>query len=198
MATLLIISQGFDNPVIQLNLGINRLGRSPENDFQINHPTVSARHCEIVSRNGELVVRDCASTNGTFIGGKPVAEGVVWAREVLRLGDVELLVESNKLHIAIPRFDVARPAPPVILEDGSLVCPRHAEARVTHQCTFCHEVLCGACVHRLRRRGGKLLELCPLCSHRVEPLGAQRKQKKKSFLAFLQKTIKLPFVRADS
>lgn len=188
------------NPVINLHLGVNRFGRSPDNDFQIDHATVSARHCEIVMQDGDLRVRDSNSTNGTFVGAEQVAEGRLCAGQILRLGDVELLVETSDMDIAIPRFDVPRPAPPVVLADGSIICPRHPEAKVTHQCTHCHEVLCSGCVHRLRRRGGKVLELCPLCSHRVEPLGGQRKKKKKSFFGFLQKTVKLPFfqgVRED-
>ena len=54
MARLLITSKGFSNQVIELNLGVNRFGRSPENDFQIEHPTVSARHCDVLLRDGEL------------------------------------------------------------------------------------------------------------------------------------------------
>ena len=48
MARLLIRSDGFHNQVIELKLGVNRVGRSPANDFQIEHPTISARHCEIL------------------------------------------------------------------------------------------------------------------------------------------------------
>jgi hypothetical protein len=48
-------------------------------------------------------------------------------------------------------------------------------------------------VHRLRRRGGRLLKLCPLCSHRCEPLGGEKK-KKKSLFGFLHQTVKLPFL----
>ncbi len=45
MARLIIKSAEFADRVIELNLGINRLGRSPESDVQIEHPTVSGRHC---------------------------------------------------------------------------------------------------------------------------------------------------------
>jgi len=53
--------------------------------------------------------------------------------------------------------------------------------------------MCEKCVHRMRRRGGKILALCPICSHKVEPLGGPKK-KKKTFLGMLQKTVKLPFL----
>ena len=193
MAKLLIKSEGFKSKIIELNLGVNRFGRVQGNDFQIEHPTISARHCEIVLGNGELIVRDCGSTNGTFIDGEPIGEAKLSSGQTLRLGDVELFVESTNVNIAIPQFDVSKPAPPIVLTDGSLICPRHKEARVTHQCTHCREVMCDACVHRLRRRGGKLHKLCPVCSHKVEEIGGGKKRKS-TFLGFLQRTVKLPFI----
>ena len=57
-----------------MKLGVNRFGRSPENDFQIEHPTISARHCEIVAGNNEIILSDCDSTNGTFVAGQPIKE----------------------------------------------------------------------------------------------------------------------------
>lgn len=180
--------------MIELRLGVNRLGRGPSNDFQIEHPTVSSRHCEIVLSEAELLIRDCDSTNGTFLANEPITQGTLAAGQTLRLGDVEMLVDSTEVKVAIPQFEVPRPAPPVVLWDGSMLCRRHPQARATHQCTQCQEVLCDDCVHRLKRRGGKLLKLCPLCSHKVERIGGEKK-KKKTFLGFLQKTVKLPFMR---
>jgi hypothetical protein len=194
MAKLLLKSEGLGNQVIQLKLGLNRFGRTPGNDFQIDHATVSSRHCEIEVSDGELTVRDCDSTNGTFIDGERVVQATLKTGQTLRLGDVQLFVETTDVTIAIPKFDVARPAPPLVLTDGSLVCPRHPRELVTHQCTYCLEVLCDSCVHRLRRKGGKVLKLCPLCSHQVELIGGPKKKKKKSLFAFLQNTVKLPFM----
>ena len=193
MARLLIKSEGFGNQPLELKLGLNRLGRSPANDFQIEHPTISARHCEIVLREGELELRDCDSTNGTFVGGEPVSRATLKTGDSFCMGDVEFLVETTEVTITIPKFDMPRPAPPVVLGDGSLICPRHPGALATHQCTHCREVLCDACVHKLRRRGGKVLKLCPLCSHACERIGGEAK-KKKSLFAFLHKTVKLPLL----
>lgn len=194
MARLVIKSEGFKDQVIELRLGVNRFGRSKENDFQIEHATVSSRHCEIELRADAVVVRDCGSTNGTFLESQPVQEAALQAGQMLALGDVKFLVETTEVVVAIPKFDVPKPAPPVVLADGGLMCPRHPNARSTHQCTHCLEVMCDACVKRLRRRGGKTLKLCPLCSHHCAPLTGDKK-KKKSFLEFLNKTVKLPLIR---
>ncbi len=195
MARLLIKSNGFNERPIELQLGVNRVGRSPDNDIQIEHVTISARHCDLMLDNSGILVRDMDSTNGTFVAGEPVREARLSAGQTLHLGDVELLVEDTEIRIEIPKFTVPRPAPPVVLPNGSLLCPRHPEAQVTHQCTHCREMLCDACVRRIRRRGGKTLKLCPLCSHKCEPLGGEKK-KKRTLLTILQRTVKLPFVRA--
>jgi pSer/pThr/pTyr-binding forkhead associated (FHA) protein len=196
VARLVINSAESGNRVIELNLGVNRLGRSSKNDFPVEHPTVSAWHCEIVLTNEGVVVRDCGSANGTYVGGEPVKEAKLSAGQTLRLGEIELLVETTEVTIAIPSFEMPRPAPPVVLSDGSLICPRHPKQRVTHQCTHCREVLCDLCVHRLRRRGGRTMTFCPLCSHPCVPLGGEKK-KKKSFFGLLHKTVKLPFFRGS-
>jgi hypothetical protein len=193
MARLVGRSDGFRDRVIELHLGLNRLGRSPENDFTIDHPSVSAWHCELYLGAQEITVRDCESTNGTFLNGEPIQKSVLQQGQTLCLGDVELFVDSIEIRVAIPKIEIARAAPPVVLSDGSLLCPRHPKAKVTHQCTHCREVLCEKCVHRLRRRGGKLLKLCALCSHACVPLGGEEK-KKKSILGFLQKTVRLPLL----
>jgi len=195
MARLIAKPDGFTEQVIELKLGINKLGRSPANDFQIEHPTISARHCEIVLENGEVVISDLQSTNGTFFRGEPVTEARLTAGQSFRLGDVEIMVETTDFQVAIPKFDVPRPAPPVVLATGGLICPRHAGAEVTHRCTHCREIMCDSCVTRLRRRGGKVLLLCPSCSHKVQPIVGEKK-KKRSLLGFLQKTVKMPFLAA--
>jgi pSer/pThr/pTyr-binding forkhead associated (FHA) protein len=192
MARLVVKGPEGARQVIELNLGVNRLGRIAANDFSLEHPTVSARHCELVLADDGILVRDCASANGTYVDGQRIKEARLSVGQILRLGEVELLVESTEVTIAIPKFDLPGPAPPVVLADGSLLCPRHPKARATHKCTHCREVLCDACVHRLRRHGGKLMTFCPLCSHPCVPIEGT-KRKKKSFFGLWRKTTKLPF-----
>jgi len=192
MAKLLIQSPGFRNRVLNLNLGLNRIGRAAGNDFVIEHATISSNHCEIALSNTEITVRDCGSTNGTFVDARPISQACLKAGQTLRLGDVDLLVESTEVTISIPKLEVARAAPPIVCAEGGMLCPRHKHSRVTHQCTLCREVMCDACVSRLRRHGGKLLKLCPLCSNVVVPLGGPKKRKR-SFFALLKRTVKLPF-----
>ena len=197
MAQLQIQTEGFDHQLLDLRLGVNRVGRSPDADFTITHATVSALHCELVLRDSGVTVRDLDSTNGTFINDEPVTKAELSAGQTLRLGDVELRVENVEVIVAIPKYHrTDLPAPPVVVNDGKLVCPRHRLAHVSYQCTVCKEVMCDACVHRLRRRGGKkVLLLCPVCSGMVGPIGGGQKPKKKSLFLRMGETIKLKFKR---
>jgi len=196
MAKLLVKGGMGPLQVIELKLGLNRLGRSENNDFQIVHSTISAHHCEIDLRDSGIVVRDCDSTNGTFINGEPVREATLSQGQTLQLGDVEIYIESTEVTIAIPKFE-QKPditPPPIVLEDGAMLCPNHPRKLVTHQCLKCRQVMCGDCVRHVRRRGGKILLLCPACGDKVEILGGERIEKP-SLMRRFAKTIKLPFLR---
>jgi hypothetical protein len=194
MARLLVKTEGLNAKLIVLKLGANRVGRHPDNDFSIEHDTISSVHCEIVLRDDGVILRDLESTNGTFVNDEPVREVQLAPGQIVRLGDVELLVETTDAIIEIPKFSNADlPAPPVVRTDGALACSRHSHRAVTHQCTACKEMMCDACVHRLRRKGGKkILSLCPICSGTVELIGGPGKAKKKSlFERIVGETVKM-------
>jgi hypothetical protein len=193
MARLLIKTEGLEKRTLELRLGVNRVGRDPDCEFCIDHPTISSVHCELALSNDGVYIRDCNSTNGTFVNGEPVMEVWLDPGQQIRLGDVELLVESTTVNIAIPQFERPRPKPPVVLADGAMLCPRHPQAPATYKCTHCNEIMCNACVHIMRRKGGPPLFLCTLCSHKCEPIQIAQPKKKKGFLGFLQDTVKLKF-----
>ena len=184
MARLSVKTGGLNAKLIELKLGANRVGRHPDNDFAIEHPTISSVHCEMVLQDSGVLLRDLESTNGTFVNDEQVREVQLAPGQIVRLGDVELLVESTDAKIAIPAFyNPEIPAPPVVRKDGLIECARHRNVAVTHQCMTCKELMCEACVHRLRRKGSKkMLSLCPICSGTVELIGGPVKTKKKSLL----------------
>ncbi|MEJ0090918.1 MAG: FHA domain-containing protein [Limisphaerales bacterium] len=195
MARLQIRTAGLEERTLELRLGVNRVGRDPEGEICIEHPTISSLHCELALTNDGVYVRDCDSTNGTFLNGERVTEVWLDPGQTLRLGDVELLVESTEANIAIPHFErpIQIAPPPVILPDGVVACSRHAAAPATYKCTHCSEVMCSACVHVMRRKGGVPLFLCVLCSNKCERIQAAQPKKKKGFFGFLQDTVRLKF-----
>src|SRR4030088_1217701 len=109
MSRLIIKTDEGHREAIELRTGSNRLGRSPNSDFRIEHPTVSTSHCEIICEDGAVLVRDCGSTNGTFINGTQVKEAPLKPGETLHLGDVEMMLEAAPATVAIPHVDFREP-----------------------------------------------------------------------------------------
>ncbi len=191
MARLLIKTDGLENQTLELRFGVNHVGRDPACDFTIAHPSVSALHCELVLSNDGVLIHDCDSTNGTFVNGEPVKEAWLRAGQTVQLGRVTLFVENTDIVITIPQYERERPEPPVVLPGGAMLCARHPHLQATYKCTRCGEVMCGSCVHALRRKGGRPLLLCPLCSQPCELIGIVEPPKKKPMLQALHRTVKL-------
>ena len=95
MAKLVVITKGLAVSSYDLGADWVTIGRADGNTFQLVAPSVSGRHCEVRVKDNELIVRDLLSTNGTFIGGKKISEGMLKPGEILKLGDVELSFENS-------------------------------------------------------------------------------------------------------
>jgi len=192
MARLLIKTRGLENETLELRFGVNHVGRDPACDFTIVHPSVSALHCELVLSSDGVMIHDCDSTNGTFVNSEPVKDAWLRAGQTVQLGEVKMFVENTDITITIPQYERERPAPPVVLPGGVILCARHPHLPVSYKCTHCGEVMCVNCVHTLRRKGGQPLFLCPLCSQTCEPIhNVVEPPKKKSLLQVLHRTVKM-------
>ena len=64
------------------------LGRGREATLPLPHPLVSRLHCELAEVDGNLVVRDLGSTNGTFVGSERVEESPLANGQLLTIGTV--------------------------------------------------------------------------------------------------------------
>ena len=193
MARLLIKTDGLENETLELRFGVNHVGRDPACDFVIAHPSVSALHCELVLSSDGVQIHDCDSTNGTFVNGEGIRDAWLRPGQTVQLGEVVLFVENTDIAITIPQYERERPKPPVLLPGGVILCARHPQMQATYKCTQCGEVMCDGCVHTVRLKGGRPLFLCPLCSHKCEPIESAKTEKKKTFIGFLQDTVKLRF-----
>lgn len=84
-------------PLAQLPLLI---GRSPECDLCLNHPTISRRHARLFLREGQLVVADLDSRFGTFVNGQQVRERVLCPDDRLRFGpEISYVVRRDALEL---------------------------------------------------------------------------------------------------
>jgi pSer/pThr/pTyr-binding forkhead associated (FHA) protein len=95
MAKLVVLSPGMTGRTQELKVEKTTIGRLEDNTFQIAEASVSSHHCEVELRGKEVVVRDLNSTNGTFINGEKVTEKVLQPGQILRLGQVELRLETD-------------------------------------------------------------------------------------------------------
>jgi pSer/pThr/pTyr-binding forkhead associated (FHA) protein len=95
MAKLVVLSAGMTGRTHELKADKTTIGRVEDNTFQIAEASVSSHHCEVVLRGSEVVVRDLNSTNGTFVNGEKVTESVLKPGQMLRLGQIELRLETD-------------------------------------------------------------------------------------------------------
>ena len=95
MAKLVILSEGMTGRSHELKVEKTTIGRVEDNTFQIAEPSVSSHHCEVLLRGNEVIVRDLNSTNGCFINGEKITEKAIKPGQTLRLGQIELRLESD-------------------------------------------------------------------------------------------------------
>ena len=75
------------------------VGRAVTSDFAVIDPTVSRRHAELKVAGEGLHVKDLESSNGTFINGARIGEGVARANDTVMFGKVAFqltVVETAK------------------------------------------------------------------------------------------------------
>jgi pSer/pThr/pTyr-binding forkhead associated (FHA) protein len=96
MAKLVILSAGMTGRSHELKVDRTTIGRVEDNTFQVSEPSVSSHHCEVMLRGTDVVVRDLNSTNGTYIGGEKVTEAVLKPGQTLRLGQIEMRLETGE------------------------------------------------------------------------------------------------------
>src|SRR5688572_9859383 len=104
MAALKILQgprSGEDIPLVEG--GVLRIGRSPPAparaakpvvDIVIDDRKLSRLHCEVLEVDGAWVLRDCGSSNGTFLNGKRVHERVLRPGDRVQVGDLHLELQA--------------------------------------------------------------------------------------------------------
>src|SRR3989475_11010196 len=113
MAKLVVLSAGMTGRTYELKVDRTTIGRVEDNTFQIAEPSVSSHHCEILLRGSDVVVRDLNSTNGTYINGEKITETVLKPGQVLRLGQIEMRLETDSTSSSVaPSTTPSTPSTP--------------------------------------------------------------------------------------
>ena len=90
------------------------MGRIQDNKIQIEHASVSGHHAVLKLDVLDYVIKDLDSTNGTRINGERVTEQKLRRNDILRLGNIELLYDSEH---APPGQPMPTPSPRVNLAE---------------------------------------------------------------------------------
>ncbi len=110
LAKLVLSTDG--KPVAELHLvpGRKVVGRTPDNDLQIDSKFISRHHCQIVTgSDGISVIEDLNSTNGIVVGGKRMRRHTLRDGDVITLGQHEILyVDRQSDMLADTQDDLPR------------------------------------------------------------------------------------------
>ncbi len=97
------------------------IGRKSTADLRIPMAEVSRSHCEIFLSNGQLMLRDLNSSNGTFVNGQRVTKAALKAGDRVTIGPVVFTVQidgkpANITAAPLPGAAQARPTAPTRLQ----------------------------------------------------------------------------------
>ena len=95
MPRLVAQSPEFEGKVFDLTGGELSVGRVADNKIQIEHASVSGHHAVFKLDALDYVIKDLDSTNGTRINGERVTQQKLRRNDILRLGNIELLYDSE-------------------------------------------------------------------------------------------------------
>lgn len=111
MAKLVIQSAEQKGRSYELKVDKTTVGRVDDNTFQIADASVSSHHCEILLRGTDVVIKDLNSTNGTFINEDKISESILKPGQKLRLGQIELSLETSDGPVPAAPAPAEAPAP---------------------------------------------------------------------------------------
>lgn len=89
-ATLTLFEGGKPTRTYSLAKPVVMLGRLPESDVVVSDPGASRQHARISNANGEFVLDDLGSTNGTLVNDEAVRERVLGDGDRITIGETVL------------------------------------------------------------------------------------------------------------
>ncbi len=91
MASLFVIRGRDQGSRFQLEEAVHSVGRTQGNSVRLHDTEVSRSHAELIRRGNVYVLRDSASSNGTFVNGQPATEQELVSGDQLQFGRSLLL-----------------------------------------------------------------------------------------------------------
>jgi general secretion pathway protein A len=94
---VLVATDGRTVQEISLHVGRIIVGRTPDNDLQVDSRFVSRHHCQIVTTANSCVIEDLNSTNGIYVKSKRVRRHYLNDGDVVVIGKHELIYVDERL-----------------------------------------------------------------------------------------------------
>jgi general secretion pathway protein A len=91
MAKLVVVTEGKTVGELPLSMGRTIVGRTPDNDLQIDSRFVSRHHCQIITTGDNCLVEDLNSTNGIVIKSRRVRRHNLNDGDVITIGRHDLI-----------------------------------------------------------------------------------------------------------
>ncbi len=86
MASLFVIRGRDQGSRFQLEESVHTVGRTQDNSVRLHDTEISRSHAELIRKGDAYVLRDLASSNGTFVNGQPVTEQELTSGDQLQFG----------------------------------------------------------------------------------------------------------------
>lgn len=94
-ASLVMVKSDGSSKEIAIDREAISIGREDSCRIRVPLPAVSRKHCEIKIDDGELVVADLGSSNGTYVNGKRVKQTELAPGDLLCVGPIVFVVRID-------------------------------------------------------------------------------------------------------
>ncbi len=93
---LIVLSEKLRGKSFELTDDIYTAGRSNTQNICIKDSTLSSHHCDFIrTEDGNYLLKDNNSTNGTRINNVPITEQLLKSSDIIQLGGVEVLYDFD-------------------------------------------------------------------------------------------------------
>jgi general secretion pathway protein A len=125
MGRLLVATDGRTVQEIPLAPGRIIVGRTPDNDLQIDSRFVSRHHCQITTSANSCVIEDLNSTNGIYVKSRRVRRHYLNDGDVVLIGKHELIYVDERLARTRGSLNDTVPGIPVLRAEAAAASRDH-------------------------------------------------------------------------
>ena len=102
MAFIKIVSGDSKGTRVDIDRDEVVLGRAADNLVVLTDASVSGKHCAVIRRGRQFLLRDLGSTNGTRLNDVTITEHQLSPGDVFMAGDVELAFDGDDAEAYVP------------------------------------------------------------------------------------------------